>query len=158
MGLLKLEELAKETKQEVIQEATHHGPYLETPSMFIEIGSEEKQWKDKKLGKLLAKAVYHLITTEPEKCRAAFGIGGQHHTPNFKKVMLKTDIAFGHVCPKYNLENLTKEMILQAIERTKEKVDLIVLDWKGLGQEKERIVKLLEELKLNYKKSKELIS
>jgi len=33
----------KSHKYEVIQEATHHGPYVETPSVFIEIGSNLKQ-------------------------------------------------------------------------------------------------------------------
>ena len=46
-------------------------------------------------------------------------------------------------------------MIKQAIEKTYEEVKFIVLDWKGLGQEKNRIINILKELDINYKKSKE---
>ena len=55
---------------------------------------------------------------------------------NFKKILLNTEFAVSHVCPKYNLESLDKGMIKQAIERTYEKVEFIILDWKGLGKEK----------------------
>lgn len=156
MALLKLDGLAKGTKFEIIQECTHHGPYLEKPTMFIEIGSSEEQWEDEQAAEIIAETIEHLLNNKPPKYRIAFGIGGLHHTPTFKKVMLNTDIAFGHVCPKYNLENLNKEMIKQALERTMEKVDLVVLDWKGLGQYKEKVTSLLKELNLSYKKTKEL--
>ncbi len=124
--------------------------------MFIEIGSDMEQWQDPEAGQIIAKTIMILLENPPQKYRVAFGIGGLHHTPIFRKVKDKTDIAFGHICPKYNLENLDKEMIKQALEKTQEKVDLIILDWKGLGQFKEKIVNLLEELNLEYKKAKEL--
>ena len=85
--------------------------------------------------------------------RIAFGIGGPHYAKTFNRRILETDISIGHICPKYMLENLNKEMILQAIEKTKEKVDFILLDWKGLGKEKQRIKKILDELKIEYKRS-----
>ena len=45
--------LSEKAKEEsagyaVILEATHHGPVLEKPSMFIEIGSDEEHYKDPK--------------------------------------------------------------------------------------------------------------
>ena len=48
---------------------------------------------------------------------------------------------------------LDKRMILQAIEKTIPKPDFILLDWKGLGKEKQRIVRLLDEMKIEYKRS-----
>jgi len=153
-SLLKLEELAQNTEWEVVQEISHHGPYLEKPSMFIEIGSDLEQWQNKEAGKLIAKTIMHLLTNKIPKYKIAFGIGGLHHTPIFKKVMLNTDYAFGHVCPKYQLENLNKELIQQALNKTQEKVDLVVLDWKGLGQFKEKVVNLLKEMNLEFKRAK----
>jgi len=85
--------------------------------MFIEIGSSEKQWPDKQAGEIIAKTIMSIIPKKPKHYKTAFGIGGLHHCPNFTKVMEKSDLAFGHVCPKYMLEYLDKEMILQAIER-----------------------------------------
>jgi len=154
--LFKIEELANNNNNEIIQECTHHGPYLEkTPCMFIEIGSSEKQWPDKQAGEIIAKTIMSIIPKKPKHYKTAFGIGGLHHCPNFKKVMENSDLAFGHVCPKYMLEYLDKEMILQAIERNTNKCEEVVLDWKGLGQHKQKITKMLDELEIKYKKTKE---
>lgn len=156
-GLKKLDEWGGEMKIagfDVIQECTHHGPHLEKPSMFIEIGSSEKQWLDIEPAKIIAKVIHHLATNEPPKCRTAVGIGGPHHTPNFKKIILGSDIAIGHVCPKYMLANLDREMIEQAIERTMPRADLIILDWKGIDS-KENLMGLLKELNIEIKKTKD---
>lgn len=141
---------------EVVQEVTHHGPFLEKPCMFIEIGSNEKAWKDKQAGEVIAEVIETLLNWKPEKYQTAIGLGGLHHTPNFKRIILETNIALGHVCPKYNLENLYKEMIQQMIEKTKEKVNLIILDWKGLGTEKAKIKEILEDFKIKVKRTKEI--
>ena len=42
------------------------------------------------------------------------------------------------------LPYLTEEILIEAIEKTQEKVDFILLDWKGLGTEKTRIINLLK--------------
>lgn len=141
---------------EVIQEVTHHGPYLEKPCFFIEIGSNLESWQNKEAAKVIAKVIIEVLEEDIEEYKVAFGIGGLHHSPILTKVMEKTKVAFGHICPKYNLENLDKEMILQAIEKTNEKVEFVVLDWKGMGKEKQRIMKLLEEMKLEVKRSDKL--
>ena len=44
-------------------------------------------------------------------------------------------------------------MLKQAIEKTYEKVDFVLLDWKGLGKEKQRIKSILEELNIEYKRT-----
>jgi len=154
--LFKIQELSNNNKYEIIQECTHHGPYLaKTPCMFIEIGSCEKQWPDKQAGEIIAKTIMSVIPKPPKKYKTALGIGGLHHCPNFKKVMEKSNLAFGHVCPKYMLEYLDKEMILQAIEKNTNKCQEVVLDWKGLGQYKQKISNILDELNIKYKKTKE---
>jgi len=40
---------------EVVQECTHHGPFIKKPCMFIEIGSNEEQWQNKEAGNAIAK-------------------------------------------------------------------------------------------------------
>ncbi len=156
-SLFLLEEL-NNLEIETIQEVTHHGPYLEKPTMFIEIGSEEKGWKDKKAAEILAKAIINVVETLQQnklpKFTIAFGIGGLHHSPIFTSIMHKTDLAFSHICPKYNLENLSIELIKEAME--KGKAELVVLDWKGLGKEKQRIVEMLDKNNITYKRSKDL--
>jgi len=139
---------------EVIQEVTHHGPYLEKPCMFIEIGSNKEAWSNKKAGKIIADVIGLLLKWKPEKYITAIGIGGLHHTPNFKKIIINTNIALGHICPKYNLKNLNKNMIKQMIKKNINKPNLILLDWKGLGTEKQKIKEILKEFKIEIKRTK----
>lgn len=158
-SMIKLNEFAKNANAnfEIFQEATHHGPYLEKPSFFIEIGSSEKEWENKEAANIIASTIYKIISEKQNKgYKTAIGIGGLHHTPNFYKIILETNFAFGHVCPKYALKHLDKEMLLQAMKKTEPKAQLIVLDWKGMGEEKQRIVKILKGLMLSYKKTKDL--
>ena len=140
---------------DVIQECTHHGPSLKKPCLFIEIGSTEKEWVRDDAGKIISRVIIELLTTPTIECESAFGIGGLHTTPNFKKIQLNSDIAVGHVCPKYNLVNLDKEMILQALEKTKPKSGIVIVDWKGLGEHKERIKTILDEMKIEWKRTQD---
>jgi|TARA_B100001971_G_C18125604_1_gene501879 D-aminoacyl-tRNA deacylase len=140
---------------DIVQEATHHGPYMEKPIMFIEIGSSEKEWVIKEAGEIIANTIIHILTEDIPKHEIAFGIGGQHTTTNFKKIVENTNIAIGHVCPKYMLERLDKNMVQQALDRNMGKVDHVILDWKGLGKEKKRISDLLKELNIEFKRTKD---
>jgi D-aminoacyl-tRNA deacylase len=153
-ALCKLEEL-KIDGFDVIQECTHHGPNMNKPSMFIEIGSSEKEWDQPKPAKVIAEVIQHIVSFKPTVCRTAVGIGGPHHTPSFKKIQLDSDVAIGHVCPKYMLEVLDKELIQQALEKTVPKADLIILDWKGLGEFKQQVSNMCEELGVETKKTRQ---
>ena len=42
-------------------ECTHHGPYIEKPCLFIEIGSNEKDWKDKEAAKAIATTIENAV-------------------------------------------------------------------------------------------------
>lgn len=60
-------------------EVTHHGPLIDIPCCFIELGSNEEQWKDKEAAKILAKTILTLQdypNTHIDDWRAAIGIGG----------------------------------------------------------------------------------
>ena len=50
------------------------------------------------------------------------------------------------------LEKLDKDMIKQAIEKNVEGINKVLLDWKGLGSQKDRIIEILNELELNVEK------
>ncbi len=153
-ALLELHKRAAGTRFDVMPEATHHGPFLGKPCMFIEIGSRVEEWKDPEAGGIVADTIVTTVEKGIVKSKTALGIGGLHHAPKFSRLILSESIAFGHICPKYNLENLSEEMLMQAIERTYENVDHVYLDWKGLGQEKSRILELLKNLHIEYIKVK----
>ncbi|MBU0667017.1 MAG: D-aminoacyl-tRNA deacylase [Nanoarchaeota archaeon] len=154
-AIKKLEELAQGTHYDVVQECTHHGPYMKKPVFFIEIGSNEKEWQNKDAGEIIAKTIMHVLTMKIPVYQTAVGIGGLHTMTSFKKIIINSGIAIGHSCPKYMLEYLDKEMIVQALEKTEPKADLIIVNWKGLGTEKARIMNILEELNVKWKKTKE---
>ncbi|MBN2458294.1 hypothetical protein JXB31_04150 [Candidatus Woesearchaeota archaeon] len=145
---------------EVTLECTHHGPYLEKPCIYIEIGSKEEQWKDKNAARVICRTLSRLSSEQEAvanpKARAVFGIGGPHYCNSFNRIQDNTELSVGHICPKYMLSHLDKQMIGKAIERTMPKPDLILLDWKGLGSEKQRIQSVLDELGIAYKKTKEI--
>jgi D-aminoacyl-tRNA deacylase len=101
----------------------------------------------------MANTIIRGLRNENTNYKIAIGIGGPHYCSNFNKIALRTDIAFSHFCPKYHLDKLNEDLIRQSIERTKEKVDFILLDWKGLGTEKQRIVELLKNMNLEMGRS-----
>ncbi len=117
-ALEKLQEM-KEKKgldYQVSYEVTHHGPTLDVPVMFVELGSSEEQWSDKDAAEAVAEAIIAGLT--PKKTVSAVGIGGGHYAPRFTETALKKGIAFGHMCPNYALNFLDERMIQQMIERT----------------------------------------
>lgn len=142
--------------EEITMECTHHGPQLEKPTIFIEIGSDEIQWKRPELGKVIANTIMQVLQEKIQEPKTAIGIGGPHYCNNFNKLQLNSDIAIGHICPKYMLENLSKEVIQQAIDKTVPKATLAILDWKGLGKEKQRIVTILEEIGIEIKRTNQI--
>ena len=136
---------------EVDMEATHHGPYLDKPCLFIEIGSSETEWNDKKAGEVIAKVILDIVNNK-KRFKSCIVLGGGHYNKVARKLMLNSEYAVGHVCPKHSLEYLNSGMLNQMIKKNDDKIDLVILDWKGMGKEKQRIVDLLEEMDIKYEK------
>ena len=84
----------------------------------------------------------------------AVGIGGPHYCPNFNKIQLNSNAAISHIIPHYVFP-FTKEMIKEAIHKTMEEVDFVLLDWKGIGpaEERGRIIKILDDNYIQWKKT-----
>jgi len=71
---------------------------------------------------------------------------------------LKTEYAISHIAPKYVLETINKNMIKKAIDRSFEKVELCVMDWKGMkSHHRETLLQILEELHLPFTKVRKLL-
>lgn len=146
-------------KYKITLECTHHGPLIDKPCVFIEIGSTEDEWRDRKAGFVLAKSIRDAILEFEENPyrEIAIGIGGPHYCPNFNKIQLNSNIAISHIIPSYQLP-LTEDMVLKAIKTTSEDVDFVLLDWKGLGNKEIRneIKEIISKLYLDYKKTSEI--
>lgn len=153
-----LNETGKGSGYDITMEATHHGPYIKKPVMFIEIGSREEEWADKSAGKMIAATVISAISSYEEKeVRGAIGFGGLHYCNAFNKIGLDSDIALGHICPKYNIVHIDSDLIKKMISSCYGKIELILLDWKGMdASSRHKLISLCEELKIAWKKAKEI--
>lgn len=151
-----LKESAKGLPYDVTLEATHHGPLVRKPSLFVEIGSNEEEWKKVENADVVASAIIRCMSAKNTDCgKVAVGLGGPHYCSQFNKLQEGGEIAIGHICPKHSLPSLDKSMIIQAWERTIPKPDFFLLDWKGLGPEKQRIVGLLKECGFPFRRTDE---
>lgn len=140
-------------------ECTHHGPLIEKPCVFIEIGSTETEWNDRRAAFVIAKTISETISNFKENPyrEVAIGIGGPHYCPNFNKIQLNSNFAISHIIPQYALP-MKEEMLKEAIEKTKEEVDFAILDWKGINsaQQRQEIIKILEDNYFQWKKTSEV--
>ncbi|MEW6295578.1 MAG: D-aminoacyl-tRNA deacylase [Candidatus Diapherotrites archaeon] len=155
LELSKKKEEKKLSDYEVCLECSHHGPFLSKPTLFIELGSSPEQWKDKKAAEAIAETI--ISSSVPAKNSiVSLGIGGPHYAPNFTKLELNSNYAFSHIIPKYFLQNFSLEVLNKMISSTIKPVQEIVLDAKGLAQEKQKIISILKKQSIPFKTTKEL--
>lgn len=139
---------------EVSYECTHHGPSLIVPTMFVELGSSPPQWDDMKAAEAVAHATVEAISKfSSTQNYAAIGIGGTHYNQSFTRMALDGDAIFSHMIPKYAIVYADSEILSQCVEKTVEKVNCAVLDWKGIRSEnKASLISSLQDIKLTYMK------
>lgn len=144
---------------ELSLECTHHGPLIDRPCLFVEIGATELEWKDRRAGFIVAKAISETMIEFKENPfnEIAIGIGGPHYCPNFNKIQLNSNVALSHIIPQYALP-LTEEMVQEAIGGTEEDMDLIILDWKGLGNAEQRaqVMEVVNKFYIQKKKTSDI--
>lgn len=140
----------------VSYECTHHGPSLNAPTMFTELGSSLKQWKDSKAAQAVAHATMEAVSkfgAFPTK--AAIGVGGPHYNNKFTQIALEKNLAFSHMIAKYAIPCMNLQVLKQCIDKTLEGVEILILDWKGIkGEHKSKLVELIKEIDVPFKKAK----
>jgi len=147
-ALLELARIREEENlpYEVSYECTHHGPSLDMPTMFVELGSSLEQWKDLKAAEAVAHAAMAAISKETTY-PTVLGVGGPHYNERFTKIALTTPRAFGHIISKYAAPTLDAETVKQCVQRTVERVESAVFDWKSMrATDREKIINALKEL------------
>jgi D-aminoacyl-tRNA deacylase len=97
----------------VSSEVTHHGPYLETPAFFIEIGSTREEWEDPRAAEAIARTIMEYAPAEGATC---LGLGGGHYAPRFTDLAVKKDKLFGHIIPSYSIKEVGTDILDQILE------------------------------------------
>ena len=139
---------------QVSYECTHHGPSINVATMFVELGSSLTQWKDMKAAEAVAHATMAPISIRTQDSTAIVGIGGPHYSEKFTHMALDGSFAFGHMIPKYAISEVDAKIIKQCVERTVEKVETVVLDWKGIrGADKAGLTEALKEVRVQIQKA-----
>ncbi|MDE1767842.1 MAG: hypothetical protein KGH64_02200 [Candidatus Micrarchaeota archaeon] len=150
-----------EIEIEKTYEATHHGPLLNTPSMFAELGGTRAAMENKEAGKAVADAVYKaandaLNHTTPVN-KIVIGIGGGHYPSKFTSIAIEKGYAFSYIMPKYSIINSEVDsisMLEQAVARSSERPDLAVIDWKSINSSaRAHVIKELDRIGIGYERA-----
>lgn len=137
------------SKYHVVLEPTHHGPTaLKKAVLFVEIGSTEEEWRDENAAKHLCKNLIQTLESPASNDKVAIAFGGPHYSQKFSQLVAETEFALGAIAPKYILPEIDEVMIREMIEKSVEKITYAIVDWKGMGKEKERILELIRKTDL----------
>lgn len=138
---------------EITVEATHHGPTdLSTPSLFAEIGSTEAEWLNSEAGCAVARSILKL---EDLLVPAFLGFGGGHYVKRQNRLLMETEIGFGHLFSNYQAKDLDLSMVEEAAQKSG--AVGAYLDRKSLrSAEKRRISEALEEIGVEVMNEREI--
>lgn len=138
---------------EISLEVTHHGPFSQPVVIFIEVGSSDAQWEDLEACRLIADAVNRTDfdnLTQDNDWISVIGFGGNHYATKFTRYMLDSEYALGHICAKYAIQSLNKDMIRQMIMKTLPAPKLVLFDKKNMKR-KQQIRTWLSEFEIEVK-------
>ncbi len=126
LRLIKHHAAKAQTYHKVCFEVTHHGPSLNIPTLFTEVGSTEEEWQKREPAAIIASAVtdllshYHTEEDMPKDVPVLVGVGGGHYAPRFSDIVWQKRVAFGHMIPTYHLKEdaLPEELFEHALTAT----------------------------------------
>jgi len=95
-------------------EVTHHGPILDVPALFIEVGSTEPYWPNEEAAKLLAEIIGEGLGFDNNFSNSAWTpenigepvlmtLGGGHYAPKANKLALEENVWLGHMLANHSL-------------------------------------------------------
>lgn len=150
-ALLALDEarVSRNLNYAVTLEATHHGPTeLGVPTLFVEIGSTEKEWRDRQAAAAAGEAIWKAATL-PVHGKVAVGFGGGHYCSKHCIAIRKDGFAFGHILSKYFFEDYDEEVVHLAFTQTLGECRTAVIDWKGIrGPDRAKLLDALKRMSI----------
>jgi len=96
-------------------ETSHHGPIVDAPAFYIEIGSYEELWGREDAAEAIAESI---TNAKDESFPVVLGVGGGHYAPRYTEIALSRKVAFGHMAANYALGSLDSAMIEQMSSRS----------------------------------------
>ncbi len=136
---------------QVTYEATHHGPFLNNSSFFVELGGNESVIESRDHAEFIANAVAKSLDTDIEYGKLAVGLGGLHYPDKFTRLAIEGKYAFSHIMPKYHMDCI--DMLGKAFDRSDNRAEVAVIEWKSIkAVEREAIVRELNLLGIDYAK------
>ncbi len=156
--LRRISQLNKDPAYSVSFEVTHHGPYVDIPTMYIEIGSDESHWGDKNAAATL---VDSLLSAEEKDYPVVIGVGGGHYAPRFTDLILSAKVDMGHMVPNYQIQESSDEDVSRMIESAAKVTgtELVYVHRNSMkGPEERRVNGIIDSLGLKRVSSKDFES
>ncbi len=151
LSCLILRKLMKARREgyDVTYEATHHGPTIPKPLVFVEIGSTEREWNDEENHERVASAVAEALKDYDKfQCsKVALWVGGTHYAKRASKRCLE-GICISHILAKYTFNELNEDVLIKAFKSSAEAVDLVIVEKKVPRRIKEMVAKLFDDVVL----------
>jgi len=124
-------------------EATHHGPTaLNKPALFIEIGTTEKEWNDVNLCNSIGQMIVDVMKRQQKSYPIAICFGGTHYSEKFTNELIHGKYSLGTVIPKHALGYIDQSLFSHIIKRNNG-ATAALLDWNGMGKNKQKILEML---------------
>ena len=178
----KARKLGLHNNYDITMEATHHGPILKSPTIYIEIGSTENEWSDPIASAMWAESISDCLGLEGQdeigkwdgSGKVMIGLGGGHYVPRHKDIVSNSDVWLGHLIASYSMSfernvdnpNLPsgtwRHSVISAIESTISAFPggeiFVHLDRKSFkGWQRDAICTLLKDKNIPILRKKEII-
>ena len=173
-------EASLDKEYDITLEATHHGPLLDSPTLYLEIGSDEERWTDSRAARVWAQTISICLGMSKDAQQREWsgegdvmiGLGGGHYAPRHKAVISETEVWVGHILANYAIvfedqsgsstsSGPWKHSVSTAVESTRAAFPggrvFAHLDRKSFkGWQRQALSSLLSELDVPVRRGKEI--
>ena len=156
--LRRMAAINKDPVYSVSFEVTHHGPYVDVPTMYIEIGSDESHWGDRTAAEVL---VDSLLSADEKDYPTVIGVGGGHYAPRFTELVLSTKVDMGHMVPNYQINDASDDEVSRMISSAAKAsgTEMVYVHRNSMkGPEERRVNGIIDSLGLQRVSSKDFDS
>ena len=173
-------EASLDKEYDITLEATHHGPLLDSPTLYLEIGSDEERWADSRAARVWAQTISICLGMSedtqqrewPGDGDVMIGLGGGHYAPRHKAIISETEVWVGHILANYAIvfedqeepspAGPWKHSVRTAVESTRAAFPggnvFAHLDRKSFkGWQRQALPSLLSELDVPVRRGKEIL-